>query len=126
MTHQVEQPEHTLHLNGIHAVTMDTIEVGELVNNLIIAMRENERSHTTIEGCNKAMRKHCEVDENRQHKTENLKAILEVKIVQPENTTKSLQDQLSFRPAYDKWKCEQGVSQLTGKVNHSADNVAAF
>ena len=89
----MEQPEDTLHLNGIHAVPNDTIKVGEMVNNLIVAMRENERGRTTIEGCNEVMRKHCEVDESRQNKTENFTAMLEdykVKNAQLENTTKSL------------------------------------
>ena len=39
MTHKVKQPEDTLHLNGIHAVTIDTPKLGELVNSLIVAMR---------------------------------------------------------------------------------------
>ena len=43
LTHQVEEPEHTLHLNGIDAVTIGTLKVGELVNSLIVAMRENKR-----------------------------------------------------------------------------------
>ena len=79
-----------------------------MVNNLIVAMRENERWRTTIGGCNEVMRKHFEMDESRQHKTQNLQAMLEdykVKIAQLENTTKSLQDQLSFRSAFDNWKC---------------------
>ena len=125
----MEQPEDTPHLNGIHAVTNDTIKVGEMVNNLIVAMRENERGRTTIEGCNEVMRKHCEVDESRQNKTENFTAMLEdykVKNAQLENTTKSLQDQLSFRSTFDNWKCEQGVSQLTDKVDHSAHDMAVF
>lgn len=77
MTHQVEEPEDTLHLNGIHVVTIETPKVGELVNSLMVAMRENKRWHTTIEGCNEVMKKHVEVAESRQQETENLKAMLE-------------------------------------------------
>ena len=43
MTHQVEQPEDILRLNGIYAVTIDTPKVGELANSLIVVMKENER-----------------------------------------------------------------------------------
>ena len=89
MTHQVEEPEDTLHLNGIHAVTIDIPKVGELVNSLIVATRENKRWRTIIEGCNEVMRKHVEVAESRQQETENLKVMLEdykVKVAQLENT----------------------------------------
>ena len=55
MAQQVEEPEDTLHLNGNHAVIIDTPKVGELVNSLMVAMRENERWHTIIEGCNRVM-----------------------------------------------------------------------
>ena len=43
MTHQMEEPEDILHLNGIHAVTIDKPKVGELVNSLIVAMSKNDR-----------------------------------------------------------------------------------
>ena len=95
MAHQVEEPEDTLHLNGNHAVTTDTPKVGELVNSLMVAMRENQRWHTIIEGCNEVMMEHVEVTESRQQETENLKAMLsdyKVKIAQLENTTEFLQD----------------------------------
>ena len=48
-------------------------------------------------------------------------------IAQQEITTnKSLQGQLSFRPAFDIWVWEHGVSKLTGEVDRSAYGLATF
>ena len=43
VTHQVEEPEDTLRVNGIHAVTIDTPKVGKLVKIFVVATLENNK-----------------------------------------------------------------------------------
>ena len=43
VTHQVEEPEDTLRVNGIHVVTIDTPKGGEQVKIFVVAMLENKK-----------------------------------------------------------------------------------
>ena len=77
--------------------TIDAPKVEELMENLLVATRENERLRTTMEGCNEVLRKHVVAAESKQKEIEKMKAMLEdsrIKIAELENINKSLQDQL--------------------------------
>ena len=98
--------------------TIDVLKVEELVENLMVATRENERLRTTMEGYNEALGKHVEAAESKQQEMEKMKAMLEdsrIKIAELENINKSLQDQLVC-VCNEVCMCNKYCMQRTGYV----------